>query len=137
MKQKLLLTVLALAIVPLWAPFLARTHPLAALWIRSFYSNLCHQDPSRSFLLQGAPVAVCIRCLGIYLGLPLAASLRLGRTAGVRLLSLALLLNLLDVASETLHWHGNLPWPRFALGMLLGLGAGAIFFLPIHRQAEI
>jgi hypothetical protein len=48
------------------------------------------------------------------------------KPGAVRWLGVAMLLNLLDVSSEMLHWHGNLPAPRFLLGLLLGLCAGAV-----------
>jgi uncharacterized membrane protein len=133
MKFRLPLTILAVAVAPLAAPLLAAGHPLAALVIRSFFSRLCHQDPARSFMVEGSPVAVCVRCLGIYCGAALAAWLRLGRVFAARLLAAALLINLLDVASGALHWHGNLPLVRLLLGLLLGVGAGAVLFLPLGR----
>ncbi|MBN2102832.1 DUF2085 domain-containing protein [bacterium] len=37
---------------------------LIYLW----FSPLCHQDPERSILLFGYPMAVCSRCAGIYYG---------------------------------------------------------------------
>jgi uncharacterized membrane protein len=132
MKRWLPLAILALA--PLAAPLLAAGHPLIALVIRSFFSRLCHQDPARSFVVQGSPAAVCVRCLGIYSGVALGALFRSASTPGLRLLAGALLLNLLDVAAEMLRWHGNLPLLRFLLGLMLGVGTGAVLF---HRQAQL
>ena len=134
MKPWLPLAVLALVIAPLAAPLLAGSHPLTALLIRSFFSRLCHQNPARSFVVEGSPVAVCVRCLGIYCGVALTVLLPLGRVPGRRRLAGALLLNLLDVAAETLHWYGNLPMPRFLMGLALGIGAGAVL---LSRQAEL
>ena len=129
MKLRLPLAVLVLALAPLVAPLLAATHPLTALVIRSFFSRLCHQDPARSFVIGGSPVAVCARCLGIYCGVALGTLLRLGKVSTIRLLAVAMLLNLLDVGSGMLHWHGNMPVTRFWLGLLLGVAAGSILFL--------
>jgi len=126
LKLKLSVGIFALALTPLAAPLLAHGHPLFALLIRSFFSGLCHQDPARSFMVEGSPAAVCVRCLGIYCGAALAPLLRVVEAPARRLLAMALLLNLLDVASATLHCHGNLPVPRFLLGVLLGVGAGAV-----------
>jgi uncharacterized membrane protein len=126
MKRWLPLALLALA--PLAAPLLAAGHPVLSLVIRSFFSRLCHQDPTRSFVIQGSPVAVCVRCLGIYCGVAMGALFRSAETAWRRLLEGALLLNLLDVAAGMLHWYGNLPVPRFLLGLILGIGAGAVLF---------
>src|ERR1700733_14202800 len=128
MRSRVPLAILALGLTlaPLAAPLLAGTHPLTALLIRNFFSQLCHQDPGRSFLLGGAPVAVCARCLGIYWGVAVGALVRLRMAR--RLLVGALVLNLLDVATGVLHWHGNLPVFRFFLGLLLGVGVGAVLW---------
>jgi uncharacterized membrane protein len=133
LKLKLSLA-FGLALTPLSVPLLAHSHPLIALLIRSFFSGLCHQDPARSFLVEGSPVAVCVRCLGIYWGAALALLLGMGNAAARRLLAVAVLLNLLDVATAILHWHGNLAVPRFFLGLLLGLGAGAVVLSPLNRS---
>ena len=129
MKLRLPLAVLIMALAPLAAPLVAATHPLTAMLIRSFFSRLCHQDPARSFFIGGAPVAVCARCLGIYCGVALGMFLRLGKVPAFRLLAVALLVNLADVGSGLLHWHGNMPVTRFWLGLMLGVAAGSILFL--------
>jgi uncharacterized membrane protein len=138
MKLRLAFAMLALAIAPLAAPLLAATHPLTALLIRSFFSRLCHQDPARSFVIGGSPVAVCVRCLGIYCGVALGMFLRLGKASAVRLLAAAMLLNLLDVGSGILHWHGNMPLTRFWLGLLLGVTAGSVLCqAPLTRLGRL
>jgi hypothetical protein len=144
---------LLVALAPVAAPLLAGSHPLAALLLRDFFSRLCHQNPARSFLLEGSPVAVCTRCLGIYVGAAAGVGLRavsrypmqarfLGLSgqqsrhqpppahSSLRLewgtlgFAVALLLNGLDVATEALRWHGNQPMFRFVLGLLLGSAVG-------------
>jgi uncharacterized membrane protein len=135
MKLRLPVVILALALAPLAAPLLAASHPLAALLIRDVFSRLCHQDPSRSFMLEGSPVAVCVRCLGIYWGAALAGVIRPGRIP--LLLWIAMLLNGVDVGTGMLHWHGNLPLVRFLLGLLLGMGAGAVLFWPQRRPGVL
>ena len=127
-KLRLPFAIFALALTPLAAPLLAGTHPLAALLIRTFFSRLCHQDPTRSFLLDGQPIAVCVRCLGIYFGVALATLRRVEKPIATHLFPIAILLNLIDVATATLHWHGNLPLPRFLLGLFLGLATGLLLF---------
>jgi uncharacterized membrane protein len=134
LKLKLSFAILALALTPLAAPLMAPSHPFFALFIRSFFSRLCHQDPARSFLIEGSPVAVCVRCLGIYCGVGLAPMLRLVEVPARRLLAIAMLVNLLDVATASLHWHGSLPLPRFLLGVMLGVGAGAVLLSPLSRS---
>lgn len=131
---ELFLVISALAVAPVTAPLLAASHPLAALLIRGFFSGLCHQDPARSFQLAGSPIAVCVRCLGIYSGVALSPLLHIRWEIAQRFLASAILLNLLDAATEILHWHGNLPIPRFLIGLLLGAAAGLIL-LPRTQQS--
>ncbi len=38
-------------------------------WQKAVFSHVCHQQPVRSFAIQGVPLAVCSRCTGIYSGL--------------------------------------------------------------------
>lgn len=127
-RVPLAIVALALTLAPLAAPLLAASHPLAALLIRNFFSQLCHQDPQRSFVVEGSAVAVCVRCLGIYWGVAMGILVRWKRP-GV-LLAVALIVNLADVASGAMRWHGNLPFFRFIFGLMLGLGVGAVFSLP-------
>ena len=133
-RSGLLLAMSALALSPVAAPILTASHPLAAILLRGFFARLCHQDPSRSFLLAGSPIAVCVRCLGIYGGVAISPILHIRRAIGPRLLAFALLLNALDVATEILHWHGNLPLPRFVLGLFLGCATGLILY-PARRAS--
>jgi uncharacterized membrane protein len=132
LRVPLAILALALTLAPLAAPLLAASHPLAALLIRNFFSRLCHQDPHRSFVVDGSPVAVCVRCLGVYWGVVVGGLVRL---KGARwLLALALVVNLADVATGTMHWHGNLPVFRFLFGLMLGFGVGAVLSLPAVVQ---
>jgi uncharacterized membrane protein len=127
LRVPLAITALALTLAPVAAPLLAANHPLAALLIRNFFARLCHQEAARSFVVNGSPVAVCVRCLGIYWGVAVALLLRLRRPR--RLLAVAMVVNLADVASGAMHWHGDLPFLRFFFGLMLGLGVGAVLSL--------
>ena len=115
----------ALAIAALAAPLLSG-HPLAAWAIREFFSRVCHQEPARSFWLAGAPVAVCARCLGIYLGAAAGAWMGWSRRLAIRFLAVAAAVNGLDVASELAGLHGNWMDVRFAFGVALGVGMAAV-----------
>jgi uncharacterized membrane protein len=125
-----------LALTPLAAPLLASTHPIAALILHDFFSHLCHQNPARSFLLQGVPIAVCVRCLGIYAGVALSTLKSLKKPLPLNLLLVTISLNLLDVAAESLGWHGDLPLPRFLLGLSLGLATGLILFRSLAAKSK-
>ena len=136
MKRDILFACMASAMagIAVAAPLLAGRDPLAALALRGFFRSLCHQNPARSFSFEGSPVAVCVRCLGIYCGVAMGAwagvvpavRLRIEQALTRRIFFAALLLNALDVAAESLHLHGNLPLSRFLLGIALGLAAGVL-----------
>ena len=120
----------AVALTALAAPLIAACHPMVALLLRGFFSRVCDQNPARSFVLYGMPVAVCVRCLGIYCGVAVGAAfaplLRVGEIAVRRIFLSAIVLSLLDAGGEALGVHGNLPLPRFCLGALLGIASGVL-----------
>lgn len=91
------------------------------------YAALCHRLPERSYELGGEPLPVCSRCLGVWLGLFLAAVLAaMGRLRVCRrtVRRALLLLGLMGV-SWLLGRHG-LPaeWhlERTVAGLLGGMG---------------
>jgi uncharacterized membrane protein len=113
---------LALACIAMAGPYFL-THGLAAmgLALERGFAIVCHQRPERSFWMFGGSVAVCSRCLGIYLGAALGLLFRTSRAIAVRLLLVAAAINLLDAACEVAGLHGNLLGVRFALGFGLGV----------------
>jgi uncharacterized membrane protein len=121
----------ALAALALAAPFLAES-PLLSVSIRRFFSLVCHQNPARSFWLAGAPVAVCVRCLGIYVGAALGSAgvppavARASRPRLLRMFVAVVVMNVADIGAEWVGLHGNLPALRFALGLIAGLVTGAL-----------
>jgi uncharacterized membrane protein len=87
------------------------------------FAVICHQRPERSFWIFGGAVAVCSRCLGIYLGAALGLLSRTSRAIALRLLSAAAALNLFDSITELSGLHGNWLVIRFGFGLLLGAAA--------------
>ncbi|MGH9669579.1 MAG: DUF2085 domain-containing protein [Terriglobales bacterium] len=109
------------------APYFAASgSSLAALAIFWFFSPVCHQDPARSFWIFGAPVAVCARCLGIYLGAAAGAFFRASRRTVLAALAVALVLNLTEWLTELAGLHDVWMTPRFVLGAALGAAMGAL-----------
>lgn len=117
---------LAVALMSLAVPYLW-THgvPAAALALRSGFAFVCHQRPERSFWLFGAPVAVCARCLGVYVGAAIGLLVRASRRFAMRALIIVAAANVIDGAAEFAGLHGNWMVVRFSLGLALG-AAGAM-----------
>jgi len=121
-----ILAPLALAACAFAVPY-CLTHgalPIGIALDRAF-ALICHQRPERCFFIFGAPVAVCARCVGIYLGAAVGLLLQTSRRIAVRWLMIAAAINTLDAMSELAGLHGNWMLVRFAFGMMLG-AAGAM-----------
>jgi uncharacterized membrane protein len=114
------------------------THGLLAvgLALERGFAVVCHQRPERSFWISGAEMAVCSRCLGIYLGAAVGLLFRASRRIALRLLIAAAALNLLDALTELAGWHGNWLVIRFVFGLLLGATAALMISSSVSR-AEI
>lgn len=102
-------------------PFLLHSVPALALALQRGFSLVCHQNPDRSFFLFGGRVAVCARCLGIYLGAAFGLVLRVSEQFARRCLLAAVALSLFDWLAELSGLHGNWMAVRFALGLALGM----------------
>ncbi len=90
------------------------------------FAIVCHQRPERSFWIFGGTVAVCSRCLGIYLGAAAGLLFRSSRRIALRLLIAAATLNVLDAVTELAGLHGNWLAVRFVLGWALGATMGLL-----------
>jgi len=113
---------------------------------RQMFRPFCHQMPERSFQLHGAPMCVCHRCFGIYLGLfcgGLLAVLGARANAASRgMWALALVPMGVHVAVIQLFDFVDLWWIRVATGWLFGFWAAwalasAFGTLGPPRAAEI
>ena len=117
------------------APYLAfGSYGAFTFLIFLFFSPVCHQDPARSFWVFGGPVAVCARCLGIYLGAAVGAWIPAPRRVLLSALGVLAALNLADVLTEAAAWHGNWKLTRLLLGTLLGLAAGSLVANSLKRD---
>lgn len=117
----------ALAIIAL-GPGLYSSNVVASNWHFIFFEKVCHQDPLRSYSLNGLSMAVCARCLGIYITvfagmvlMPLNARwISSSRRVNIYILSAAIGLNALDVLSNALSLYSNTLNSRFILGAFFG-----------------
>lgn len=117
----------ALALAAVAVPYLlTRGYPAIAFSLQHAFSLVCHQRPERSFWAFGAPIAVCARCLGIYIGAAIGLLCQTSRRIVVQLLIATATLNLLDASTELAGLHGNWMIARFALGLTLGVAGGLL-----------
>ena len=100
--------------------------PAFAFALQRGFSLVCHQHADRSFFLIGGSVAVCARCLGIYLGAAAGLLVRLPRQLAWRLCFAALVINSIDWLAEFIAIHGNWMALRFGLGFALGMTAAML-----------
>lgn len=107
----------------------------AAPWLYGFFHPICHQLPERSFTAFGQSLAVCHRCLGLYVGflLGLLAWPRLERArrwllAAPRWIVVFAVPMLLDVA-----WPGNLPPTRFVTGAMASFPVALLAWVAVQQ----
>lgn len=123
------LGLLAAALLP---PFVS---PGAGAVLDGAFRHLCHQLPSRSFVVDGTPLAVCHRCTGIYAGLaagtllfPLVRSWTVGWTPYDRWVLLAAVLPAaLDWGGDVVGLWSNTVATRVGTGLWLGVIVGLVF----------
>lgn len=143
MSGKVTFTVLAAAVACAAASaplFASAGYPIIYLSLHSFFSHVCDEQPQRSFFIGGVAVAVCARCLGIYLGTASGALLSLWRRPSARFAKscfwIAAAANLLDVGAETLRLHGNMPVMRLLLGLGFGVAAAMFVVGGVDRRGD-
>ncbi|MCJ7681492.1 MAG: DUF2085 domain-containing protein, partial [Candidatus Aminicenantes bacterium] len=133
------------------APVLHRQgHPLGALLYGAF-APTCHQIPSRCFSIAGFPLAVCSRCLGIYVGfltgfihyslLRGLSGVRLPKTSALLLVSLPIAL---DAAAHFTRLGFSPLWLRFTTGWIWGqilpyywMTGLTLFFRSIQKKSSM
>ena len=116
------------------APFLAALgHPAGNVSSRlyAFFSQICHQEESRSLHLFGRKLAVCARCTAIYscffIGIlihPLVRSLR--RLRPPVQWAVALVPILVDVCCDVTGIHASTMVTRIVTGSHFGIVAGVM-----------
>lgn len=115
------------------APLASLKNPSAGRCLYLFFSGICHQEADRCFLYHGLPLAVCARCLGLYIGFVfgLLGSLFLARfrmilLAHPRLLLLFVVPMALDLLLPNNHWSR----------LLTGMAASFPVAFFVHEAVE-
>jgi len=110
------------------APWLENQGSKLATWLRLVYAPACHQMPDRCLNLGSAPLAVCARCTGLYLGGLLAMVITLiGRRSfqpTFRWLFAVSVPTVADFAAHLLGLPSLSNWPRFLIAIPAGILLG-------------
>jgi len=123
----------ALAGMACAVPWLISHSPEFGLALQRGFALVCHQQAERSFNLFGGSIAVCARCLGIYIGATAGLMVQLPRRIAWRCLLVAAALNLADWLAEFGGLHGNWLAARFVLGLALGAAAAMLVIASIEK----
>ncbi len=92
------------------------------------FTLVCHRIPARSFWIHGAPVALCHRCSGIYLGVLIGFIAGLGirfhtiRTVVRMVVFFSIFMGIQWLGEVLAFW--NMPWLRFMSGIGFGVSVG-------------
>jgi uncharacterized membrane protein len=97
-------------------------------WAEKMFFGVCHQLSDRTYIIDGAMMAVNTRCFGIFLGIvagwlliPFAGSYAAGRRWPVQFLLLAIIFQIVDYLGNLAElWH-NTNHSRALLGALFGI----------------
>lgn len=138
---------IAVVIMALGGGLFAQQAPWRIQWQHQAFFSLCHQIPARSFWLNGQPMAVCSRCLGIYSGftlgwflLPVWSLSTFTNSLPMKKIAVAIILiNFFDIVGNIVGFLENTLVSRLALGCLMGITAALIFsgdFFTIKKQSK-
>ena len=122
-----------LAFVAVAVPVLMARVPEIGFALQRGFALVCHQRPERSFILFGGSVAVCARCLGIYIGAAVGLLIVVARQVAWRLLLAAVSINAIDWLAELSGLHGNWIAARFLLGLTVGATAAMLVIASIDK----
>jgi uncharacterized membrane protein len=118
----------------------AIAHGASMQW-RLLFRMMCHGRVERCFELFGAPMPICARCTGIYLGLlaglfafPL---IRMLRERVMRVVALVAIVPLgLDGVTQLLGFRESVNPLRVATGVIAGLAFGLWILSAVERRGE-
>jgi uncharacterized membrane protein len=117
---------------------LSRTGPAALYAALDLpFRLLCHRAPERVLAIAGAPMPVCSRCAGIWLGMSVSAAIAwpvLSMRALRIVVAIAAVLMLAEVVTQDLGLHPVFHPTRLATGLLLSVPFGGALGGIITRE---
>lgn len=129
------------AAVALWialATLLAATGPAALHAIVDLpFAFMCHRLPERTLSILGAPMPLCSRCLGLWLGMSLSAALAwpaLSIKALRVVVPTAAIFMLAEVVTQDLGLHPVFHPTRLLSGLLLSVPLGGAIGAVLTRE---
>lgn len=109
------------------APYLKSQSPAYGKLIYIVFSSTCHQIPSRCLTLNGNPLAVCSRCLGIYFGFflgtilfPIFRGFSSELLPKVKILILMSFPIVIDSMANVVSFWASAHWLRLCTGLIWG-----------------
>ncbi len=121
-----------------WELGIARARPGSSLvpGLESRIGSICHHRSDRTLPATGAPVPVCARCSGVWVGWLLAGPVGVALSRARRDLrgwhlsavGMVLLVGLLPAVLEKFGWIETMNSFRALLGVPLGIAGGALLF---------
>jgi uncharacterized membrane protein len=124
LRAALLLWSAAILAAAVAAPMAASAARPEGWFLYEVFEPFCHQQPERTWQLQGHPLGVCTRCLGAYAGVLLAALAAFPLPPKTITAALALL-----AATWLVEFTGLAPVSngiRWLTGLFLGASVGAV-----------
>lgn len=104
-------------------------------WTGDLFRGICHQNPLRSFHLNGVQMAVNSRCFGVFTGLltgwlaiPMFIQLKLKKNPFLWYLLLAVIVQIIDFSGNLIQLWENSNQSRLLLGWILGFTAAVSIF---------
>lgn len=97
-------------------------------WYEQIFSlcgHVCHQQPERSFFLNGLQLPLCARCTGIYAGLIAGAIAGFFPSGSYRMPAI-LVIGVIGLNALTLVTPFDSNELRYFLGLILGTLCGAV-----------
>lgn len=87
--------------------------------LTSMITNACHQQPDRSIWIMGYPMALCSRCLGVYMGCFVTALFNFNITLKVWIM--LILLAIIDIILNYVLSIDTGNFSRFIAGICFGI----------------